>query len=213
MKNNIERRFVSGELRVDEAADTGKKTIRGFAAKYNSLSGDLGGFREMLAPGCFSGCLQDDIRGLLNHDPNLILGRSKAGTMRVIDSPDGLIYEIDLPDTTIANDLAVSMSRGDIDQSSFAFALDSDDPNADEWTWTEDSGMIRTVRKVACLRDCSPVTYPAYESSTSAVYQRALFPNGVPESITSRLTPPAKVEEIRNAARHLEIRLRLAELK
>jgi len=197
MKNNVERRFNAGELRVDES--TGKKTIRGYAAKYNSLSNDLGGFREMLAPGCFAGCMQDDVRGLLNHDPSLILGRTKAGTMRVSDTADGLIYEIDLPDTTLANDLAVSMTRGDIDQSSFAFSLDYDDPNA--------------VRKVAALFDCSPVTYPAYESSTSAVYQRAMFPNGMPEEITAKLTPPAKAEVVdtRNAQAHLDIRIRLAE--
>jgi HK97 family phage prohead protease len=211
MKNSIERRFNAGELRVDES--TGKKTIRGYAAKYNSLSNDLGGFREMLAPGCFAGCMTDDVRGLLNHDPSLILGRTKAGTMRISDTPDGLVYEIDLPDTTLANDLAVSMTRGDIDQSSFAFSLDYEDPNADEWTWSEDAGMIRTVRKVASLFDCSPVTYPAYESSTSAVYQRALFPNGVPTEITAKLTPPAPNVEVdsRNAQAHLDIRIRLAE--
>jgi uncharacterized protein len=212
MKSNQERRFISGEFRVDES--TGKKTIRGYAAKYNSLSNDLGGFREMLAPGCFAGCLTDDIRGLLNHDPNLILGRTKAGTMRVMDTPEGLMYEIDLPDTTAANDLSVSMARGDIDQSSFAFALNPDDSDSDEWMWSEDAGMIRTVRKVAALYDCSPVTYPAYEASTSAVYQRALFPNGIPAAISSRLTPPDNTEqESRNAHQHIEINLRLAVLK
>lgn len=162
----VERRFIANELRVKKS-DDGKAKIAGYATKFapNAMSEDLGGFREQIHPNAFNKCLtaNPDVRGLWNHDPNHILGRTTAGTLRLQVDNVGLQYEIDPPDTTVARDLMVSMERGDITQSSFGFVCINDD-----WRQDIDGTIVRTVLE-AELFDVSPVTFPAYPDATSGV--------------------------------------------
>jgi uncharacterized protein len=64
----IERRYIPAtEIRAVD--DNGVKHIIGYAAVFNSLSEDLGGFRERIEPGCFArACKEDDVRALKNHN-------------------------------------------------------------------------------------------------------------------------------------------------
>ena len=136
---------------------------------FNQLSSDLGGFREIIAENAFSDVLNDDVRALVNHDPNLLLGRTTSGTLRLEQTDEGLQYSFDVPDTTYGRDLIISMERGDITQSSFAFTIEDD-----SWETTED-GEVRTINKVKQLYDCSCVTYPAYpDADDLTLAQRSL---------------------------------------
>jgi HK97 family phage prohead protease len=116
---------------------------------------------------------KDDVRALFNHDENFVLGRNKSGTLRLAEDETGLKYEIDPPDTSYARDLLTVVGRGDVDASSFAFRViedmweyfEQDDP--DEATRTP---PLRTIKKCE-LFDVSPVTYPAYP--TTSVSARA----------------------------------------
>jgi hypothetical protein len=158
------------ELRV-KRADSGAITIDGYAAVFNSLSEDLGGFREQILPGAFTGCLKNepDVRCLFNHNESRILGRTKSGTLTLDEDDRGLHYACDLPDTQYARDLATSIERGDIDQCSFGFyCLD------DDWAMMDET-PVRSV-KSAELFDVSPVTYPAYPDTE--VSMRSAFPDG-----------------------------------
>jgi HK97 family phage prohead protease len=155
----IFRNFNVDGLKVETRADE-LRTIVGHAAVFNKLSGDLWGFREKISPGAFSDAIkEDDVRGLFNHDPNYVLGRNKAGTLRLKEDEIGLAIEIDPPDTQFARDLMVSIGRGDITQMSFGFSL-----VADEWDYSDQKNVVRTLKKVK-LYDVSPVTYPAYEDT------------------------------------------------
>jgi phage head maturation protease len=98
----------------------------------------------------------------------MVLGRTRSGTLRLSEDSAGLHYEVDTPDTSYARDLAVSMERGDITQSSFAFRT-----RADDWGFTEQDVPLRTLRDVMLL-DVSPVAYPAYLDATSGLGHRAL---------------------------------------
>jgi HK97 family phage prohead protease len=73
-----------------ESLDTRGRTVHGYAAVYGVLSEDLGGYREQIAPGAFAGVLDADVRALLNHDANEVLGRTKSGTLRLFDEERGL---------------------------------------------------------------------------------------------------------------------------
>ena len=152
------------ELRMDGD----KPTVVGYGAVFNSMSNDLGGFREFIAPNAFEGRLEDDVRFLINHDANLILARTTNGTLRLSVDEKGLRYEADMPNTSTARDLMELLKNGTISQSSFAFTVEED-------SWEVKDGMnIRTIDKVSQLYDVSSVTYPAYNSASSSVALRSM---------------------------------------
>ena len=165
VRNNVpvmERRITT------QRADVTGNTIRGYAAVFNSPSEDLGGFIEYIAPGAFDNVMNDDVRGFYNHDWNYLLGRVSSGTLRIFVDEVGLGYEIDLPNTSYANDLVELMKRGDVNQSSFAFMIESD-----KWE-VKGKQNIRTITKVSRLIDVAPVVIPAYPAATSKLVSRAL---------------------------------------
>ena len=109
-----------------ENVEHNDNVIRGYAAVYNSDSEWMGGFYEQIEMGAFDDVMDNDVRAYLNHDENLLLGRVSSGTLRIGTDKRGLFYEVDLPNTTYANDLVELMKRGDINQSSFAFLIGED---------------------------------------------------------------------------------------
>lgn len=160
-----ERRFFSAPVTRMEQREDGTTVVKGVAALFNDESEDLGGFREIIMPGAFDGVMQDDVRALFNHDRNIVLGRTKSNTLRLRQTSKGLEYEYDSPDTQAARDLLVSIERGDVSQSSFAFFIDQQ-----EWDEPEEPGQaaIRKIIKVRRLLDVSPVTYPGYTNTEVA---------------------------------------------
>lgn len=177
--SNSERevRVLTGQVELRAADGEGERPkVRGYAAVFNSESENLGSdnyqFREIIEPGAFSDVLQDDVRALLNHDPNFILARSKGGegTLSIGQDERGLWYEFDAPDTQAGRDLMESLKRGDIDQSSFSFTVTRDGQKWEEKQEGEGPTFLkRTITKVARLFDVSPVTYPAYPDATVAL--------------------------------------------
>ena len=130
--------------------------IVGYAAVFNSFSQPIFGFRETIKPGAFKKTIREsDVRALINHDPNYVLGRTSSRTLRLSEDEKGLRYIVTPPDTTFARDLVVSIKRGDITQSSFGFSVVKD-----HWTG-ESPNMTRELLEVK-LFDVSSVTYPAY---------------------------------------------------
>ena len=167
----MEKRYFNIDTRT-EKRDDGSTTITGHAAVFNQMSSDLGGFREVIAPGAFTDALNKetlDCRCLINHDPNLLLARSSSGTLQLKETEKGLSYSFSVPDTTYGRDILISMERGDISQSSFAFTI-----LEDSWETTED-GEVRTINKIRDLWDTSIVTYPAYpDADDLTLAQRSL---------------------------------------
>lgn len=157
---DFEKRFYRSEMRV-ERREGGAARLVGYAAVFDSLSEDLGGFRERIAAGAFARTIQAaDVRAVINHDASLILGRNTSGTLRLAEDETGLRFEVDLPDTQYARDLAVSVDRGDISGCSFMFRSVKD-------AWKQEKNMLpeRTLQDVD-LMDVGPVTYPAYPETT-----------------------------------------------
>jgi len=166
----LEKRVTApGTLRAIRA-DGDKPKLAGYAAVFNTLSEDLGWFREKIAPGAFARSLREnaDVRALFNHDANQVLGRSKAHTLTLSEDADGLKVEIMPPDTVAGRDTVTLVERGDVSQMSFGFIT-----RKDEW---DHENMIRTLIDVD-LFDVSVVTYPAYPDTSVAkrsveVYQK-----------------------------------------
>ena len=153
-KRTKEVRFLAkAEVR---AKDDGAKVITGYAAMFNSPSQDLGGFIEVIKPGAFTKSLANgaDVRCLFNHSEDMILGRTTAGTLRLIEDNVGLRFECDLPDTSYANDLHTSIKRGDINQCSFGFYC-----TADKWIQINEAPGLN-VRKEEAKLDLAGYAIP-----------------------------------------------------
>jgi hypothetical protein len=181
-----EYRFTPAkELRINEA--NGRRTLTGYAAVFNSLSGDLGGFKETINRGAFSRSLNSnpDVVALSEHDSKKgILGRTKSGTLRLNEDSVGLRFECDLPTTQLGNDIATSVARGDLDACSFGFVA-----NDSSWAETGD-GVVRSLKDVS-LFDVSVVANPAYPA-TSVQLRSLQFPDGPPEVPVFQTEQPPK---------------------
>jgi HK97 family phage prohead protease len=157
--------LAQAELRI-EGDDDGKKIVGYASVFYDGTEGTeyalWEDMKERIMPGTFDDALgnPDDVRGLFNHNPDQILGRTSAGTLKLSVDKRGLFYEIAPGDTTVARDVVESIKRGDVDGSSFAFRV------LDEELKKEDGKYVREITRVS-LFDVGPVTYPAYAAATS----------------------------------------------
>jgi hypothetical protein len=107
------------------------------------------------------------VRALVDHDPSKILGRTRAGTLRLRADTRGLGVAIEPPHTTTARDIMESIERGDVSGMSFAFRTLTDD-------WRMEDGEV--IREVSDMRihEVSVVSFPAYPDTDVQVAQRAL---------------------------------------
>ncbi len=169
---DIDRRhlaFETAELRVKDEG----RTLAGYAAVFDSDSEDLGGFIERIKPGAFKGALErSDIRALFNHEPSQLLGRTASGTLTVAEDDRGLLYEVRLPDTHAAQDIAKLVTRGDITGNSFSFRVAED---GEEWE-TREQQNVRTITQFEQVFDVGPVTYPAYVNTEVSLRSLAQIP-------------------------------------
>lgn len=168
----IERRYVSGDVCIEQRAEGEKsRTVWGYALKFNLLSKDLGGFRERILPEAMEGVDMSDVVALFNHDKNMILARNTSKTLTLKVDEIGFRYQFEAPETTAGNDLLVSISRGDISGSSFAFTIDYE--NVGDRFEKDASGVwIRSIVKFKRIIDVSPVVFPAYTDAD--VYRRSV---------------------------------------
>lgn len=152
--------------------DSGARHIRGYGALFYNGSAETeyeipGMLITRFMPGIFSGMdvFSADVRSYFNHDPNHILGRSTAGTLNLRVDEVGLYYDITLPDTQTARDLAVSIDRGDIRGASVTISVQSDG----ETRRKEGKVYIREIAK-ADLFEVGPVTDPAFTNTSAHMY-------------------------------------------
>lgn len=203
----MERRYCSFEVRAAEEGDD--KTLRGYAAVFNSLSVEMWGFREQIAPGAFADSIAgDDVRALWNHDTNWVLGRTTNGSLALTEDENGLAFELMPPDTQMGRDALVSIRRGDVSQMSFGFAT-----LEDKWDIDENEQYVRTLLRVK-LYEISPVTFPAYPATTVAV--RGADPvygeiPQIPADVQRALPAAADLGQARARRAERERELRLAE--
>lgn len=165
MSHVFERRSLIEPVEFRGEEDGKRILAAGIAIRYNTVSKDVGGYVERIHPSAAKKTIKErDVVALTNHDPNMLLGRTSSGTLRLTNDAEALRYEIELPDTTAGRDTAVLLERRDIIGSSFGFR----NVVPPEWSKTEDGRALRTVVELS-LRDVGPVTFPAYDSSEAAL--------------------------------------------
>jgi HK97 family phage prohead protease len=178
-------RTVHAELRDSGSDDF---ALVGYASVFNTLSHNLGGFRETIKPGTYSRSIREkaDVKALFNHAPDNILGRTKSGTLTLSEDARGLKFRCQLDKNSQAHrDLYSAVKRGDIDECSFAFTVPA---GGQQWApgkdpETGEDCAIRTISDVDLI-DVSVVTYPAYPNTAAGARNQRSKPDyGVPVDV------------------------------
>lgn len=157
-----EKRFESFEFRAD---DKKEMTVSGYAALFNrktTIETMIGSFDEEIAPGAFSSSISGgDVRALWSHNTDIVIGRTKNGSLKLSEDERGLKFELTLPNTTAGRDAYELIKRGDVSGVSFGFRV-----KAEEWQHGEnDKPDTRRLLDVELL-EISPVAFPAYEATS-----------------------------------------------
>ena len=151
----LERRAAK-ELR----AVAGRRLV-GLAAPFDREA-RIGAFRETIRPGAFAKTLAagGDILGLVDHDATRLLGRTASGTLRLTETTRGLEFELDLPETSLGNDVLALAERGDLGGVSIGF-------RAEQEVWpARDRRELRSVK----LFEVSVIhAHAAYRDTTVSV--------------------------------------------
>jgi len=162
MKNN------NIEIRSFDIDNVESRHIVGYSVVYNTPSVDLGGFREIISPTAINQELinRSDIIMNYQHSDTMILARSKngQGTLQLSITDRGLMFEFDMPNSSLGDQILESIHRGDISTCSFAFSLPDND-TCETWERTND-GIIRTIHEIGQLYDCAIVTNAAYPATS-----------------------------------------------
>ena len=167
----MERRYLQLDQPIEIREEEGSPpSIRGYAAVFYRSSDPgtefevMEGVKERIDAGAFNRAITEshDVAALMNHDPNMLLGRSSAGTLKLETNRRGLLYEISLPDTSVGRDVHESVRRGDLKGSSFAFRV-----TGERWS-TGEQGEVREITDVTLI-DVGPVTHPAYKATTAGL--------------------------------------------
>ena len=122
-QEGFERRFFNKtEMRIDEE---NPRRVVGYASVFNSLSEDLGGFREQVSERAFESVMSDNVVALINHDMNYPLARTDNGSLQLTVDSKGLRYSFDVPEgLSYGNDLLINLKSGNIYESSFGFIVE-----------------------------------------------------------------------------------------
>jgi HK97 family phage prohead protease len=184
----FEKRFYT-EIRASEDS----KLLVGYAASFNSLSHDLGGFREIIKPGAFDRTLKEnpDVLALVEHDTAKVLARTTNGTLRIVPDELGLRVEIDPANTSYGRDVVELVKRGDVAGMSFCFRVYEGGESLD----LSSNPPIRTLQSVE-LREVSVVVNPAYPAT----------------EVSLRALEQARGESVRLQSEWRRKRLQLAEI-
>lgn len=166
MNEKLEVRNTLGN--VIRQADSESRMVEGYALLFETSSDGLN-FEEVISREALEGVIaRSDVFALLNHSKERgILARSinGAGSLTLEVDEKGLLYRFDAPNTALGNELLENLRRGEINQSSFAFDVDSD-----KWERNSDGTWKRTINQIGHLYDVSPVYNAAY--SKTSVYMR-----------------------------------------
>ncbi|WP_425539438.1 HK97 family phage prohead protease [Microaceticoccus formicicus] len=156
--NEKHTRSMRTELRAKP--DTDKKVIEGYFAVFDSPTELWAGAFEKISRNAFDNTISGDIRALTNHDTSLVLGRTKAGTLKLSVDSHGLYGEITVNENdTDAMNLYERVKRGDVDQCSFGFYILKESTD-----WRDDGSVIWTLEEVE-LFEVSCCTFPAYKDT------------------------------------------------
>lgn len=134
--------------------------IEGYFAVFNTRYEMWEGAAETVLKGAFADTLGEDIRALINHNTDFVLGRTAAGTLELSEDDTGLFGRIKInKNDSDAMNLYARVQRGDVNQCSFGFDI------VDETYKTDAQGNVLWELRKVKLYEVSVVTFPAYDDT------------------------------------------------
>ncbi len=122
-------RFPDGlELRAAVEVRAAGRRLEGLAAVFNQPTTLPGGIVESISPGAFAASLRSgsDVLALVGHDPSRLLARTRSGTLRLAEDALGLRFELDVPPTTLGNDVLAMAEMRNLGGMSFGFRVQAE---------------------------------------------------------------------------------------
>ena len=175
--------FDTAQLRAENVG--GKKYIRGYALLWDVPTKPYSwdpDYTEIIAKGALDGVDMADCRALVNHNPDLTLGRTSKNVRYELDQ-QGLFVEVEIhKGVQFHSDYWYLVEAGIIDGMSFAF-------RGKEWKYDEGT-KTWIILKFDLIREVSVVTFPAYKETVAIAFSRAEAVRNAP-SATDNPAPPA----------------------
>lgn len=201
-----EIRILNTPAKIEIREDGALGSIHGYAIVYNKNSEDMG-FIERIAPGAVTNALKkSDIRGLKNHDPNLIFARQGVN-LNFKEDKDGLHYEATPIDTANYREVANEVRIGLLTGQSFGFTI-----KQDKWEGLDTNRPTRTITEIDQIFDVGPVTYPAYPDTTVALRSLEQAKKNIDLELDASPTTAADNSECRDASPTTSAELELTKI-
>jgi len=202
----IEIRNVAFKVSSDEE----KRTIEGYAALFNTASDGLGDLEEIIEPGAFDGVIaKSDVKAYINHDSRRgLLARCKKGkgSMTLGVDTKGLRFSFEAPKTALGEEALENVRRGDVDECSFAFYVESD-----TWEQKPEGSWKRTIHQFKLIDDVSLVYDAAYSKTSVNLRGKEEAENQIKAEIEKRNQEVADQEAEAKAVADAEAAELLAE--
>lgn len=166
----MQQRYFKMQEVTTRSDDEGNPTLEGYFVRYDDVYQVAPGATESIARGAFTESIKGDVRALYNHNHDIVLGRTSAGTLELRDTDVGLWGKIHINQKdTQAMDAYERVARGDISGCSFGFEI----PEGGEDTIVKEDGSIHwTITRVDPLYEVSPCVFPAYEATSISARER-----------------------------------------
>ena len=164
MRDDIQVRTFLSDLKTRKDGEDPR--IEGYFAVFNTEYEMWEDCIETIAPGAFTESISGDIRALVDHNTNLVLGRTAANTLEIKQDDKGLWGSIKInPNDSDAMNLYARVQRGDVSQCSFGCRIEEEDH------CYKDGKHYFTLTKVK-LYEVSCCTFPAYEETSISARKR-----------------------------------------
>lgn len=159
----MKTRYFQMENVTTRSDENGDIFLEGMFAVYGAVYNVFEGATESIAKGAFADAISGDVRALYNHNSDIVLGRTSAGTLELRDTDAGLWGKIKInQNDTEAMNAYGRIQRGDVTGCSFGFDIPAD---GEEVVVRDDGTVHWTITKVNPLYEVSPCVFPAYEAT------------------------------------------------
>lgn len=164
----MEQRYIPFNQIETRNTENGNPVIEGMFIVYDDVYELFDGATESIARGAFTQALNGDIRALYNHNTDIVLGRTTAGTLELRETDEGLWGRVTIdPEDTDAMNVYRRIARGSVTGCSFGFEIE------DEERSVKDDGTVHwTITKINPIYEVSPVCLPAYKATSISARQK-----------------------------------------